>query len=69
MNAITFEISADLHDEIQAVARQKGVSVNELLAETTKSIIVAHRAEERFRARAAQGQGREAEALALLNRS
>ena len=68
MNVVTVHLSNELHDEIEAIARQKGISINALLIETTKALVSAYHAEKRFQERAARGAGREAEALALLDR-
>jgi hypothetical protein len=51
---------------MEEIAAEKGVSLPELLASVTNSIIVEHDAEIRFHKRAEAGAGLEGEALSLL---
>jgi predicted nucleic acid-binding protein len=66
MNAITFQGPGEVHEKMEEIAAEKGVSLPELLASVTNSIIVEHDAEIRFRKRAEGGAGLEGEALSLL---
>ncbi|PZM13175.1 toxin-antitoxin system HicB family antitoxin [Rhizobium tubonense] len=68
MNAITFQVPEEVHEKMEEIAAEKGVSLPELLASVTNSIIVEYDAEIRFRKRAEAGEGLESEALSLLRR-
>ena len=68
MNAITFHLPPEAHQKLKAVAVERGMSIDVLLQELTVSMIEEHDIEKRFRARATRGTGREAEALALLQK-
>ncbi|MCL6708381.1 Arc family DNA-binding protein [Pseudomonas sp. R2.Fl] len=68
MNAITIELPAELREQIEVVAREQGLSVNDLYLAITRDLIAHNEAKKRLLERAERGRGREAEALALLRR-
>ena len=68
MSTVTFHLPSELHDKIEAIALHKGISLDALFLETTKAVISAHDAEKRYLERSSRGAGREAEALALIDR-
>jgi hypothetical protein len=68
MNAITLQLNDDLRRKAEAIAAEQGIDVETLLAQMAEAAIGEHDVEKQFRERAARGRGREAEALALLNK-
>lgn len=69
MSALTVRLPDEKHDRLKRLARERGTTVNGLIDEMATILLAAHDAEVRFNARAARGQGREAEALALLEKA
>lgn len=68
MNAVTLQITDELYEKIKSVADARHQPVDAFVADVMKDAIRHFDAEARFRERAARGQGRENEALALLRR-
>jgi hypothetical protein len=68
MNAITLQLRDEVLEKMEAIAAEQGVTVDALLSHLAEAMINERDVETRFRERAARGAGREAEALALLNR-
>jgi predicted transcriptional regulator len=68
MNAFTLELSAEVQQKVDLMAAEKGVTPEHLLSEMAAEMVQQHDAYRLFQEMAARGKGREAEALALLQR-
>ncbi|EKF57233.1 hypothetical protein QWE_22876 [Agrobacterium albertimagni AOL15] len=68
MNALTVELSSEVHEKVDLIAAEKGVSPERLVSEMAAEMVKQHEAYRLFEEMAARGRGREAEALALLRR-
>ena len=69
MTAMTVRLPEDKHTRLKVLARDRGTTVNRLIEEMTTVMLAEFDAEVRFRARAARGEGREREGLALLSKA
>jgi predicted transcriptional regulator len=69
MAALTVRLPDDKHRRLKALAASRGTPLNRLIDEMTTLMLAEFDAETRFRLRASQGTGREAEALALLDKA
>lgn len=69
MTALTVRLPDEKYERLKALARERGTSVNRLVDEMATLMIAEHDAETRFRVRAQNGQGREREGLALLDKA
>jgi predicted transcriptional regulator len=68
MNALTVELSSEVHEKVDLIAAEKGVTPEHLLSEMTSEMVMQHDAHRLFLQMAERGKGREEEALALLQR-
>ncbi|TPP10931.1 toxin-antitoxin system HicB family antitoxin [Rhizobium glycinendophyticum] len=68
MNALTVELSSEVHEKVDVIAAEKGVSPERLLSDMAAEMVMQHDAHRLFLEMAERGKGREAEALALLRR-
>jgi predicted transcriptional regulator len=68
MNALTVELSSEVHEKVDLIAAEKGVTPEHLLSEMTAEMVMQHDAHRLFLEMAERGKGREEEALALLQR-
>lgn len=68
MNALTVELSSEVHEKVDLIAAKKGVSPERLVSEMAAEMVKQHEAYRLFEEMAARGKGREAEALELLRR-
>jgi predicted transcriptional regulator len=68
MNALTVELSSEVHEKVDLIAAQKGISPERLVSEMAAEMVKQHEAYRLFKEMAARGKGREAEALELLRR-
>ena len=69
MAAFTVRLPDDKHRRLKALAASRGTPLNCLIDEMTTVMLADFDAETRFRLRASQGAGREAESLALLDKA
>ena len=69
MAAFTVRLPDDKHRRLKALAASRGTPLNRLIDEMTTVMLAEFDAETRFRLRASQGAGREAEGLALLDKA
>jgi predicted transcriptional regulator len=69
MAALTVRLPDDKHRRLKALAASRGTPLNRLIDEMTTLMLAEFDAETRFRLRASQGTGREAEGLALLDKA
>ena len=69
MAALTVRLPDDKHRRLKALAASRGTPLNRLIDEMTTVMLAEFDAETRFRLRASQGAGREAEGLALLDKA
>ena len=69
MAALTVRLPDDKHRRLKALAASRGTPFNRLIDEMTTVMLAEFDAETRFRLRANQGAGREAEGLALLDKA
>ncbi len=69
MAALTVRLPDDKHRRLKALAASRGTPLNRLIDEMTTVMLAEFDAEPRFRLRASQGAGREAEGLALLDKA
>lgn len=68
MNALTVELSSEVHEKVDLIATEKGVSPERLVSEMAAEMVKQHEAYRLFEEMAARGKGREAEAFELLRR-
>lgn len=69
MAALTVRLPDDKHRRLKALAASRGTPLNRLIDEMTTVMLAEFDAETRFRLRASQGAGREAEDQALLDKA
>ena len=69
MAALTVRLPDDKHRRLKALAASRGTPLNRLIDEMTTVTLAEFDAKTRFRLRASQGAGREAEGLALLDKA
>ena len=69
MAALTVRLPDDKHRRLKALAASRGTPLSRLIDEMTTVMLAEFDAETRFRLRASQGAGREAEGLALLDKA
>ena len=69
MAALTVRLPDDKHRRLKALAASRGTPLNRLIDEMTTVMLAEFDAETRFRLRASQAAGREAEGLALLGKA
>lgn len=69
MAALTVRLPDDKHRRLKALAASRGTPLNRLIDEMTTVMLAEFDAETRFRLRASQAAGREAEGLALLDKA
>lgn len=69
MAAFTVRLPDDKHRRLKALAASRGTPLNRLIDEMTTLMLAEFDAETRFRLRASQGMGKEAESLALLDKA
>lgn len=67
--AVSGSLPDDKHRRLKALAANRGAPLNCLIDEMTTVMLAEFDAETRFRLRASQGAGREAEGLALLDKA
>jgi hypothetical protein len=68
MNALTVELSSEVHEKVEFIAAERGVSPERLLSEMTAEMVKQHEVYRVFEEMAACGRAREAEALDFLRR-
>ena len=68
MNDITFHVPDDIRNRIEKIAREKGVTIDSLLAEMTAHAVEEFEAYQQFLEMARQGEDEVEEALELLRR-
>lgn len=66
MSTLTIRLPDDTASRLKQLARRRGLSVNKLMEEMSAQALAAWDTENRFRARAAQGDAQQA--LAILDR-
>lgn len=69
MTALTVRLPDEKHRRLKALAKSRGTPLNRLIDEMTTLMLAEFDAETRFRIRAEQGAGREAEGLTLLKKA
>lgn len=69
MSAITIRMPDEKYQRLKALAQRRGTSINRLVDEMTTLMLAESDLETRFELRAARGQGRQAEGLALLHKA
>jgi len=69
MTALTLRLPDDKHQRLRALAQTRGTTINRLIDDMTTLMLVDFDAETRFRVRAAQGAGKSARGLELLNKA
>ncbi len=57
-----------MHEKVDLIAAEKGISPERLLSEMAAEMVKQHEAYRLFEEMSARGRGREAEALALIRR-
>jgi hypothetical protein len=68
MNKIVLELPGDLRDQVEALARENGVQLEEFYLNVTQAVVRESEARKRMLERAERGKGREEEGLALLRK-
>lgn len=68
MNAITIQIPDELLKKVQLIAKTNNVRLEDLIVEVMNATVRQNEARERFEQLAAEGRGREQEAIELLRR-
>lgn len=68
MAALTVRLPDDKHQRLKALAKSRGTPLNRLIDEMTTQMLAEFDAETRFRVRAARGEGKIDQGLALLNK-
>ena len=69
MAALTIRLTKDKLARLKALSKHRGISVNRLFDELTTIMLAEFDAETRFRVRVAEGAGKRARALALLEKA
>jgi len=60
MSTLTIRLPDDTADRLKTLARNRGQSVNKLMAEMSAQVLAAHDTETRFRVLASQGKVQQA---------
>ena len=69
MTAITLRLPDDKHQRLSVLAKQRGMSVNQLMNKMTTLLLASFDAETRFKARAERGRGKTERGIELLRKA
>jgi hypothetical protein len=68
MNKVIFNLPGDLHDKVEAIARENGIELEEFYLNVTQAVVRDSETRKRMLERAERGKGREEEGIALLRK-